>query len=102
MVKYIMADDNVVTSKSIEDAEVEEPKEVVAEATAKKAPAKKAASGKEVLIKMEGPRGYASGGHDFTLEHPFKALPENEALLLIATGSFVRAKESEVKAFYKE
>jgi hypothetical protein len=69
---------------------------------AKKAPAKKAASSKDILIKMEGPRGYASGGHDFTLEHPFKALPEKEALLLIATGSFVRAKESEVKAFYEE
>jgi len=97
-----MADDNVVTSKSIEDAEVEEPKEAAAPAPAKKAPAKKAASEKEILIKMDGPRGYASGGHDFTLEHPFKALPENEALLLIATGSFVRAKESEVKAHYKE
>ena len=97
-----MADDNVVTSKSIEDAEVEEPKKTAAPAEAKKAPAKKAASDKEILIKMEGPRGYASGGHDFTLEHPFKALPENEALRLIATGSFVRAKEAEVKAFYKE
>jgi hypothetical protein len=97
-----MADDNVVTSKSIEDAEVEEPKKTAAPAEAKKAPAKKAASDKEILIKMDGPRGYASGGHDFTLEHPFKALPENEALRLIATGSFVRAKESEVKAFYKE
>ncbi len=96
-----MADDNVVTSKSIEDAEVEESKEA-APAAEKKAPAKKAASSKDILIKMEGPRGYASGGHDFTLEHPFKALPEKEALLLIATGSFVRAKESEVKAFYKE
>ncbi|MBO36918.1 MAG: hypothetical protein CL612_03690 [Anaerolineaceae bacterium] len=101
-----MADDNVVTSKSIEDAEVEEPKEAAPaaekKAPAKKAPAKKAASSKDILIKMEGPRGYASGGHDFTLEHPFKALPEKEALLLIATGSFVRAKESEVKAFYEE
>ncbi len=97
-----MADDNVVTSKSIEDAEVEEPKEAAAPAPAKKAPAKKAASDKEILIKMDGPRGYASGGHDFTLEHPFKALPETEALRLIATGSFVRAKESEVKAHYKE
>ena len=96
-----MADDNVVTSKSIEDAEVEEPKEA-APAAKKKAPAKKAASSKDILIKMEGPRGYASGGHDFTLEHPFKALPEKEALLLIATGSFVRAKESEVKALYEE
>ncbi len=101
-----MADDNVVTSKSIEDAEVEEPKEAAPaaekKAPAKKAPAKKAASSKDILIKMEGPRGYASGGHDFTLEHPFKALPEKEALILIATGSFVRAKESEVKAFYEE
>ena len=97
-----MADNNVVTSESIEAAEVEEPKQAAAPAPAKKAPAKKAASEKEILIKMDGPRGYASGGHDFTLEHPFKALPENEALLLIATGSFVRAKESEVKAHYKE
>ena len=97
-----MADDNVVTSKSIDDAEVEEPKKAAAPAGAKSAPAKKAATNKEILIKMEGPRGYASGGHDFTLEHPFKALPENEALRLIATGSFVRAKEAEVKAFYKE
>ena len=97
-----MADDNVVTSKSIDDAEVEEPKKAAAPAEAKSAPAKKAATNKEILIKMDGPRGYASGGHDFTLEHPFKALPENEALRLIATGSFVRAKESEVKAHYKE
>ena len=97
-----MADDNVVTSESIETAEVEEPKKAAAPAEAKKAPAKKAASGKEILIKMEGPRGYTTGGHDFTLEHPFKALPETEALTLIATGSFVRAKESEVKAHYKE
>ena len=97
-----MADDNVVTSKSIDDAEVEEPKKPAAPAEAKSAPVKKAATSKEILIKMDGPRGYASGGHDFTLEHPFKALPENEALRLIATGSFVRAKEAEVKAFYKE
>ena len=54
-----MADDNVVTSKSIEDAEVEEPKKTAAPAEAKKAPAKKAASDKEILIKMDGPRGYA-------------------------------------------
>jgi len=97
-----MADNNVVTSESIETAEVEEPKKTAAPAAAKSAPAKKTATSKEILIKMDGPRGYASGGHDFTLEHPFKALPEKEALLLIATGSFTRAKESEVKAFYKE
>ena len=46
-----MADDNVVTSKSIEDAEVEEPKKTAAPAEAKKAPAKKAASDKEILIR---------------------------------------------------
>jgi len=97
-----MADDNVVTSESIQDAEVEEPKEAAAEAPAKKAPAKKSASGKEILVKMDGPRGYAMGNHEFTLEHPFKALPEKEALHLISTGSFVRAKESDVKAHYKE
>jgi hypothetical protein len=97
-----MADNNVVTSGSIEAAEVEEPKKAAAPAEEKKAPAKKTASDKDILIKMDGPRGYASGGHDFTLEHPFKALPEKEALRLIATGSFTRAKESEVKAFYKE
>ena len=97
-----MADNNVVTSESIEAAEVEEPKKAAAPAEAKSAPVKKAATNKEILIKMDGPRGYASGGHDFTLEHPFKALPEKEALHLIATGSFARATESEVKAFYKE
>ena len=97
-----MADNNVVTSESIEAAEVEEPKQAAAPAPAKKAPAKKAASDKEILIKMDGPRGYTTGGHDFTLDHPFKALPEKEALLLIATGSFARATASEVKAFYKE
>lgn len=97
-----MADNNVVTSESIEAAEVEEPKKAAAPAPAKKAPAKKVASDKEILIKMDGPRGYATGGHDFTLDHPFKALPEKEALILIATGSFSRATESEVKAFYKE
>ena len=97
-----MADNNVVTSESIEAAEVEEPKKAAAPAPAKKAPAKKVASDKEILIKMDGPRGYATGGHDFTLDHPFKALPEKEALILIATGSFARATESEVKAFYKE
>ena len=97
-----MADNNVVTSESIEAAEVEEPKKAAAPAPAKKAPAKKVASDKEILIKMDGPRGCATGGHDFTLDHPFKALPEKEALILIATGSFSRATESEVKAFYKE
>ena len=97
-----MADNNVVTSESIEAAEVEEPKKAAAPAPAKKAPATKAAKDKEILIKMDGPRGYATGGHDFTLDHPFKALPEKEALLLIATGSFARATASEVKAFYKE
>jgi len=97
-----MADNNVVTSESIEAAEVEEPKKAAAPAPAKKAPAAKAASDKEILVKMDGPRGYATGGHDFTLEHPFKALPEKEALTLIATGSFARATASEVKAFYKE
>ena len=97
-----MADNNVVTSKSIEAAEVEEPKKAAAPAPAKKAPAAKAAAEKEILIKMDGPRGYATGGHDFTLEHPFKALPEKEALTLIATGSFTRATAAEVKAFYKE
>ena len=97
-----MADNNVVTSESIEAAEVEEPKKTAAPAPAKKAPAKKAATNTEILIKMDGPRGYATGGHDFTLDHPFKALPEKEALILIATGSFARATASEVKAFYKE
>ena len=97
-----MADNNVVTSESIEAAEVEEPKKAAAPAPAKKAPAKKVASDKEILIKMDGPRGYATGGHDFTLDHPFKALPEKEASILIATGSFARATASEVKAFYKE
>ena len=97
-----MTDDNVVTSKSINEAEVEEPKKVAIPAEEKKAPVKKAATSKDILIKMYGPKGYSLGEHDFTLEHPFKALPEKEALLLIATGSFTRAEESEVKAFYKE
>ena len=61
-----MADDNVVTSKSIEDAEVEEPKKAAAPAPAKKAPAAKTASDKENLIKMDGPRGNRPGGRDFT------------------------------------
>ena len=86
-----MADNNVVTSESIEAAEVEEPKKAAAPAPAKKAPAKKVASDKEILIKMDGPRGYATGGHDFTLDHPFNALQEKEALILISTGSFARA-----------
>ena len=50
-----MADNNVVTSESIEAAEVEEPKKTAAPAAAKSAPAKKAATSKEILIKMDGP-----------------------------------------------
>jgi hypothetical protein len=101
-----MADNKVVTSKSIKEAEVEGPDDAAAEAApAKKAPAKKkAASSKEteILIKMVLGRGYATGGHEFTLEHPFKAMPKDAALLLIGTGSFARATDEELKAFYKE
>ena len=69
-----MADNKVVTSKSIKEAEVEGPDDAAAEAApVKKAPAKKKA-----------------------------ASPKEQALILIGTGSFARATDKELKAFYQE
>ena len=102
-----MTDSNTVTSKSVKGGKVEDKTEEkkVAKAAPKKAAPKKASpknktSGDEILLKMTQGRSYSIYEHDFTLDHPFKLIPKELALNLLATGSFERAKDSEVKAFY--
>jgi hypothetical protein len=103
-----MSEEKVVTSESIKAAGDNEKKE---NKTVKKTPAKKPAAKKtspeksdsgEILIKMIQGRSYSIYEYDFTLDHPYKRIPEGIALNLLATGSFERGKDEDLKVFYGE